>query len=360
MALHVRCEGTGFVEHGFELGADVGGRRFDVVEPREEAALVELDLRQAGKVVVLRLLQVDLLLAEDQVDRLREARARGRRVESLCGEATQEVVAIVDRVAIAGLFRAREQGGRFLRDAARRRGAQRHQVEGRGGARIARGGIEIGAPHQGRDVARLRGEHAIERLSFAAGIAPLAAGAGELEQGGGIRGGSGCGHSAGIMGTRAWSGKTLGYVPHERRRHARKPGRPAGDGGRQHVRGPGGARGRRSRSIAGTCACGSTSPSSGAQLRDLEGAFEALREALAHRQPQLPGAPDAGGDARQARAREGRGDRLRHRARPGAAGRRARRADAPGRRARARSPCEPRRGARPLRPRPRRRSPRRA
>ena len=57
---------------------------------------------------------------------------------------------------------------------------------------------------------RLRGQHAIERLSLAAGIAPLAAGAGELEQGGGIRGGSGCGHSAGIMGTRTWSGKTLG------------------------------------------------------------------------------------------------------------------------------------------------------
>ena len=68
----------------------------------------------------------------------------------------------------------------------------------------------LGAPHQGRDMTRLRGQHAIERLSLAAGIAPLAAGAGELEQCGGIRGGSGCGHSAGIMGTRTWSGKTLG------------------------------------------------------------------------------------------------------------------------------------------------------
>src|SRR6185503_1735799 len=85
-ALHIRLERTVFLQYGQELAADVLCRRLERFEPGKRGALVELDLRQSGKVVLARLLRVDALPAGEDVERLGEARAVARRRQPLAQE----------------------------------------------------------------------------------------------------------------------------------------------------------------------------------------------------------------------------------------------------------------------------------
>ena len=51
MPLHVRGEGTRFVQDGLKLAANIGRRRLEVVEPGAETALVELDLGKSREII---------------------------------------------------------------------------------------------------------------------------------------------------------------------------------------------------------------------------------------------------------------------------------------------------------------------
>ena len=89
------------------------GRGLDFRQPGKAAVRIELDLRQPGKVVVARLLDEDPLLAERDVERLREPRARRARIEATAGELLAQIRLVLRRVA-----GARRPG----RDAGPRRG----------------------------------------------------------------------------------------------------------------------------------------------------------------------------------------------------------------------------------------------
>ncbi len=76
IALHIRLQRAGIAHHGEHLLANDGRGGFDGGQPWERGAVVELDLRQARKEVVLRLLEVRLAQAQEDVERFAKARCR--------------------------------------------------------------------------------------------------------------------------------------------------------------------------------------------------------------------------------------------------------------------------------------------
>src|SRR6185503_11333010 len=68
IALDVGPEGRFVLEDCQQLRAYFGGRSLDLVEPVKPAAVVELDLRQLGKVVIARLLDIDVPAAEKKLE----------------------------------------------------------------------------------------------------------------------------------------------------------------------------------------------------------------------------------------------------------------------------------------------------
>src|SRR5258706_13256294 len=73
VALEVWLERLVLLHHLDQLGLDVCRRRLERAEPRQCCAWIELDLRQAGKEIVARLLEVDLLFPRQDLERLAEA-----------------------------------------------------------------------------------------------------------------------------------------------------------------------------------------------------------------------------------------------------------------------------------------------
>lgn len=211
MPLDVRCKGVGFVQYRLELGADVRRRRLDVVEPREKAAFVELDLGKPREIVVLGLLNEDPLPSQDDVERLAEARAGPGRIEALRRQVPGQELLVFEREALACLLRPRQFRGDLARNAGWRGRSYRHEIEGGRRARIASRSEEVGTLDQCRDVPLVGGEQPVECRCLAGRVSAVAAIARELQEGGCI---CGCGWachvgSEVIMGTRARSGKTV-------------------------------------------------------------------------------------------------------------------------------------------------------
>ncbi len=160
LRLHVRRERGGLLHHSLQLGADGVGLALQRVQPRERLALVELDLRQAREIEVTRLLQVDPLPAEHDIQGLREALAAGRRVEAARRQLIDDVLLILARIALVHRARPLQVGQQVARRLLRRTGRlQRREVVGRGRARVAGVRKVIRLEDQGANVARLRGEH---------------------------------------------------------------------------------------------------------------------------------------------------------------------------------------------------------
>jgi len=124
------------------------------------------------------LLQVEALLAEDEVHGIREAAARTRRVETAGGEALPQVVAVLGGDAVAGQPGAGEFGRGLRREAAGGRGTQRHLVERGRRTQVARCGVAVAAPDQRQEIARLQFQQRFQRRDFPGGVAGRAAGAG--------------------------------------------------------------------------------------------------------------------------------------------------------------------------------------
>ena len=74
------------LQHRPQFRADLVRCRLDRIEPRGLVTGIELDLRQLRKIVVARLLRVDLPVAGEHADRALETRARG---QQLAGRGTQ-------------------------------------------------------------------------------------------------------------------------------------------------------------------------------------------------------------------------------------------------------------------------------
>lgn len=106
VASHVRREGSGVLQHALQLRTDVVRRRLDRIEPREVRAVVELLLRQLREIEISRLLQVDALAPDQDVECLAKATAGPRFIEATRLEPRAHVVFIAPGEQVTGLLRA--------------------------------------------------------------------------------------------------------------------------------------------------------------------------------------------------------------------------------------------------------------
>src|SRR5581483_7502080 len=74
VAVDVRLERRVFLEELEQLGADIGTRLFELIEPRKRVARVELQVWQGGEKILPRLLEEDPFLSRQNIERLAETR----------------------------------------------------------------------------------------------------------------------------------------------------------------------------------------------------------------------------------------------------------------------------------------------
>src|SRR5690606_14995056 len=88
--LEVGLKKVRLFQQRLEFGADVGGRRLDIRQPRQGVTRLELHLRKTGKEIEARFLQIEALAASHQVERKSEAVAGRRGIEPGGGETLGE------------------------------------------------------------------------------------------------------------------------------------------------------------------------------------------------------------------------------------------------------------------------------
>ena len=151
--------------------------------------VVELDLRQTREVEVTRLLDVDAPLAGQDIQRLREARAGPRFIESGRSKALVQVRRILGGVALAHLPRAPQLGRKIGRNLpGRRREPDGTQVERRGCARVACLRQLVGLHDQSPNVSRLERECLVDRSGAAGRILQVVTGLRKTEPDGRFHG----------------------------------------------------------------------------------------------------------------------------------------------------------------------------
>src|SRR4030095_6421290 len=130
IVLDVGLECGALLQDLYQFGADIAGRGFDLVEPRKRLPVVELDLRELGKEIRGGLLEIDLLLAEEDVDRLQETRGGLRASWGFAGQPLLEEgfeFALVARAHVCGADQIAAEVGRQL--VGRGRGLEREPIE---------------------------------------------------------------------------------------------------------------------------------------------------------------------------------------------------------------------------------------
>ncbi|MBX9815220.1 MAG: hypothetical protein K2X76_11005 [Sphingomonas sp.] len=166
-------------EQAVELRQNRLGSRFERRHPIELRTLVKLALRQFGEVEAVRLLIIYLLLAEHDVERLGEPRAKRR---PLGAEPLLQMRAIAPPQPRRFGPRARHFLGEIAGQGHALALLDRPVVEAAGGAGVAGGVATVALQDQRADIARIGFEDRVDRPLLLAPLAERAAAIGEHQR----------------------------------------------------------------------------------------------------------------------------------------------------------------------------------